>query len=63
MVDINNKKKTHACLVFIHEILTQRTQYFLSEIDVGKDAAKLITEMANRLSDDIKEEENPNEPA
>lgn len=63
MIDINNKKKTYECLAFVHEILTQRTQYFLSEVDIGKDAAKIITDMANRLADDIKAEENPDEPA
>lgn len=63
MIDINNKKKTYECLAFVHEILTQRTQYFLSEVDISKDAAKIITDMANRLADDIKAEETPDEPA
>lgn len=62
MIDLNNKKKTYECLAFIHQVLTQRTQFFVEEIDIAKNSAKIITEMANKLADDIKAEENPEIP-
>ena len=54
---IEQLKKTYEQLAFIHQILTQSTRYTLEEIDVAKDAAKTVTEMANRLSDEIKSRE------
>ena len=54
LITLDQLKKTHEQLAFIHSVLTQRTQYYLDEVDVAKDAAKTITDMANKLSDDIK---------
>lgn len=51
---IDQLKKTYEQLAFIHQILTQRTQYFLEELDLAKDAAKTVTDMANKLADEIK---------
>ena len=50
---LDQLKKTHEQLAFIHQVLTQRTQYFLDEVDIAKDCARTITDMANKLSDDI----------
>lgn len=58
MNDIENKKRTYECLSFIHSILTQRTQYFCEEFQVADSAAKMITTMANRLAEELKDEEN-----
>ena len=55
---MEDKKKIHACLVFIHQILTQRIQYFIDEFEISKDSAKMITEMANKLSDELKADKN-----
>lgn len=60
-VNLDQLKKTYEQLVFIHQVLTQRTQYFLDEVDVAKDAARVITEMANKLSDDIQAQLTPKE--
>lgn len=51
---VDQLKKTYEQLAFIHSVLTQRTQYFLEEVDVAKDAARTITDMANKLADEIK---------
>lgn len=58
---LDKMKKVYEQLVFIHQVLTQRTQYFLDEVDVAKDAARVITEMANKLSDDIQAQLTPKE--
>lgn len=52
-VNLDQLKKTYEQFAFIHQILTQRTQYFIDEVDVAKDAARVITEMANKLSEEI----------
>lgn len=46
-------KKIHSQLAFIHQILTQRTQYLIEEFEIAKDAAITITNMANQLADKI----------
>lgn len=51
---LDQLKKTHEQLVFIHTILTQSTRYTLEEVDIAKDSARTITDMANKLADDIK---------
>lgn len=58
-VSLEQLKTTHEQLVFIHSVLTQRTQYYLNEFDVAKDAARTITDMANKLADDIKVQIEP----
>lgn len=60
-VNLDQLKKTYEQFRFIHQVLTQRTQYFLDEVDVAKDAARVITEMANKLSDDIQAQLPPKE--
>lgn len=52
--NLDQLKKTHAQIVFIHQVITQRTQYFVDEFELAKDAAATVTAMANRISDDIK---------
>lgn len=47
-------KKTHSQLAYIHQIITQRTQFHIEEFEIAKDCAVTITDMANRLADDIK---------
>lgn len=51
------KAKLHAQLVFIHQALTQKNQYFVDEFEIAKDAIKTITEMANKLSEELKAEQ------
>lgn len=52
---LKDLSRTYEQLIFIHQILTQRTQYFLNEMDVAHDAAKTITEMANKVGEEFKE--------
>ena len=59
---LDQLKQTYEQLAFIHSILTQRTQYFLQEVDVAKDAAKTITDMANKLADQIRAQDEANKP-
>ena len=59
---LNALKITYDQLAFIHSVLTQRTQYFLQEVDIAKEAAKTITDMANKLADEIKAQEEANKP-
>ena len=61
--NVDQLKKAYHQLAFIHQIITQRTQYFLEEVDIAKDAAKTITEMANKLAAEIKSLEAPKEEA
>lgn len=59
---LEEKQKLHAQLVFVHQRLTQTSQYFLEEFEIAKDSIKTITDMANKLSDEIKAElESKNE--
>jgi hypothetical protein len=51
---IDDKKRAYECLAFIHQVMTQRTQFFLSEVDLAKASGQMITEMANRLADEIR---------
>lgn len=51
---MEDKKKLAAQFAFIHECLTQKQQYFLNEFDVAKDAVRTITELFNKLNDEIK---------
>ena len=53
---LEEKKKTHEKLAFIHQVLTQRTEYYIEEFEIAKDAATMITNMANELADQIKEQ-------
>lgn len=57
-MNIEEKKKLHAQLVFIHQRLTQTSQYFLEEFEIAKDSIKTITEMANKIAEEIKSEES-----
>ena len=51
---IQKEKKIYEQLAFIHSILTQQTRYIVEEFEIAKDAALLITNMANELADRIK---------
>ena len=62
-VSLDNLKKTHNQLAYIHQILTQRTQFNIEEFDIAKDCAATITDMANRLADEIKGRTEANEAA
>ena len=52
--DVMSLKKVYSQLAFLHEILTQRTQFFVSEFELAKDATQLVTSQANALADQIK---------
>lgn len=54
---LDQDKKVHAQLAFIHQVLTQRTQYLIEEFEIARDAALTITSMANQLADKIKADE------
>lgn len=56
---VDQLQKVHAQLAFIHQVLTQRTQFHIDEFDLAKDAARTITEMANKLADEIKAQMTP----
>jgi hypothetical protein len=56
------KKKTYEQLAFIHSIVTQRTQFFVDEFKVAEASARMLTDMANRLADEIKAAEPVAEP-
>ena len=47
------KSKVYEQLAFIHEILTQRTQYFVSEFVICKDAITTLTSMTNTLKAEV----------
>ncbi len=55
---MDKEKKTYEQLAFIHQVLVQRTQYLVEEFEIAKDAALLITNMANELADRIKAAES-----
>jgi len=57
--DVMSLKKVYSQLAFLHEILTQRTQFFVSEFELAKDATQLVTSQANALADQIKAIEAP----
>jgi hypothetical protein len=56
-MSLDQDKKVHSQLAFIHQVLTQRQQYFIEEFEIARDAALTITSMANQLADKIKAEE------
>lgn len=56
---IDEKKKLHAQLAFVHQVLTQRTQYFSEEFAIAKDAIATVTLQANTVSDEIRADEAP----
>lgn len=51
--NLEQLKKVHACYVFVHQVLTQSTSYRIDEFEIAKDAIRLITDTANKLSDNI----------
>lgn len=50
---ISELKNTYEKLVFVHQALTQKNQYFIEEFEVAKSAIQMITEMANKIGQDI----------
>ena len=55
---LDQLKKTHEQLAFVHAVFTQRTQYFLDEVEVAKDSARTLTDITNKLADEIKAQIN-----
>ena len=49
-------QKTYAQLVFIHQALTQKGQYFVDEFEIAKDAIVMITSLCNELKAKIDKE-------
>lgn len=62
-MDLNEKRKLHAQMVFIHQRLTQTSQYFVEEFEIARDAIKTVTDMANKLGDEIQAEEKNSQPS
>lgn len=62
---LDKLKETHEKLVFIHSVLTQRTQFFLEEMKVADASAQMITDMCNKIYADIEalspKQESPQE--
>jgi len=54
---MEDKKKLASQFAFIHECLVQKQQYFVNEFDIAKDSIRTITELFNKLNDEIKAEE------
>ncbi len=52
--NIEELKLTYQKLAFIHSVLTQKTTYYLEDFEVAKAATIMITDMANKISDDIR---------
>ena len=50
---IKQKTKLLEQFAFVHAILTERTQYFVQEFAIAKDATVTITEMAKSLKAEI----------
>jgi hypothetical protein len=57
MATLEEKKKVLSQLAFIHQRLTQTSQYFIDEFDIAKDSARTITEMFNNLKAEIDAED------
>lgn len=55
--DIQKSKDTYQILAFVHNKIVNSTQYYLEEVDVAKAAAKLLTDMCNKMSEDIEKAE------
>lgn len=55
--NIPDLKKTYEQFVFIHQILTQRCQFFVSEFEIAKDATAMVTKLANDMADLIQKTE------
>ena len=53
MSSLDELKKTYEKFAFIHSVLVQRTQFYVTEFEIAKDAAQLITTLANELSEKI----------
>lgn len=53
---MEDKKKLASQFAFIHECLTQKQQYFVQEFEIAKDSIRTITELFNKLNDEIKAE-------
>lgn len=62
---LEQKNKLFEQMVFIHQALTQKNQYFVSEFEVAKDAIVTITTIANDLKAQIDAEtpKEQNEPS
>lgn len=52
--NLETLKKTYEQLAFVHQVLTQRTEYNIQEFEIAKESIKTITDMANKLSDQIR---------
>jgi len=54
---LSDKRKLLSQLQFIHQRLTQTNQYFVNEFDIAKDSIISITNMFNKLQDEINAEQ------
>jgi len=54
---LSDKRKLLSQLQFIHQRLTQTSQYFINEFDIAKDSIVSITNMFNKLQDEINAEQ------
>lgn len=50
---LDELRKVHAQFVFIHQRLTQTSQYFISEFEIAQDAIRTVTDMCNKMHDEI----------
>lgn len=63
MSNLEQLEKTHAQFVFIHQRLTQASQYFVEEFEIAKDAITTITDMCKKMKADIEALREQNEKA
>ena len=54
---LSDKRKLLSQLQFIHQRLTQTSRYFINEFDIAKDSIVSITNMFNKLQDEINAEQ------
>lgn len=55
-MNLEDKKKLLGQLAFIHQRLTQTSQYFISEFDVARDSIATIEAQARELQKQIEDE-------
>lgn len=56
VMNLEDKKKLLSQLAFIHQRLTQTSQYFIGEFEIAKDSIATITAQFNELQKQIEDE-------
>jgi hypothetical protein len=56
-MSLSDKKKVLAQLQFIHQRLSQTSQYFIDEFEIARDSVRTITDMFNQLQEEVNAEQ------